>query len=103
MSYRTFPSSDIKENSKLYLVLVAICIYNVAIQVFFPYLFVYLQYVVLPANEGLNFISAGVIIHAVLVIAFLVAGVVSANNTAVNKPPDDTRACVEPSKAGDVK
>lgn len=71
-----FRPSVVKNNSKLYLTLASVCLFNIAFQVFFPYLFVYLQYVVLPANDGLNFLSAGVIIPAVLVIAFLVAGVV---------------------------
>lgn len=71
-----FRPSVVKNNSRLYLTLASICLFNIAFQVFFPYLFVYLQYVVLPANEGLNFISAGVIIPAVLVIASLIAGVV---------------------------
>lgn len=71
-----FRPSVIKNNSRLYLTLASVGLFNIAFQVFFPYLFVYLQYVVLPANEGLNFLSAGVIIPAVLVIAFLIAGIV---------------------------
>ncbi len=71
-----FRPSVISGNSRLYLTLASVGLYNIAIQVFFPYLFVYLQYVVLPANEGINFLTAGVIIPAVLVILFLVAGIV---------------------------
>ncbi len=71
-----FRPSVVAKNSRLYLTLAAVCLFNVAFQVFFPYLFVYLQYVILPANEGLNFLSAGVIIPAALVIMCLVAGVV---------------------------
>lgn len=71
-----FRPSVIKSNSRLYLVLAGMCIFSVAFQVFFPYLFVYLQYVILPANEGLNFLSAGVIVPAVLAVAFIVAGIV---------------------------
>lgn len=36
--------SVIKENSRLYLTLLAVCAYNVAVQVFFPYLIIYLQH-----------------------------------------------------------
>ncbi len=87
-----FRPSVVLKNSRLYLTLASVCLFNIAFQVFFPYLFVYLQYVVLPANEGLNFISAGVIIPAVLVIAFLVAGVIilmklSAKNKAYGFVP----------------
>lgn len=45
--------SVIKENSKLYLTLLAVCAYNVAVQVFFPYLIIYLQH----SPDG--FFSAG--------------------------------------------
>lgn len=87
-----FRPSVIKANSRLYLTLASVCLFSIAFQVFFPYLFVYLQYVVLPANEGLNFLSAGVIIPAVLVIVFLVAGVIilmklSAKNKAYGFVP----------------
>lgn len=87
-----FRPSVIKENSRLYLTLASVGLFNIAFQVFFPYLFVYLQYVVLPANEGLNFLSAGVIVPAVLVIVFLIVGVivllkVSAKNKAYGFVP----------------
>ncbi len=71
-----FRVSVIKNNSRLYLTLLAIGIFGTAFQIFFPYLFVYLQYVILPANEGINFLSAGVIVPAVLAVVGLVAGVV---------------------------
>ncbi len=67
-----FRPSVIKENSRLYLTLASVCLFSIAFQVFFPYLFVYLQYVVLPDNAGLNFLSLGVIFPAILVIAFLI-------------------------------
>ena len=67
-----FRPSVVKENSKLYLVLAAICIYNIAIQVFFPYLFVYLGSVIIP---GAVF-DAKTIIVAVLAVAGLAAGVI---------------------------
>lgn len=74
-----FKPSVIKENSKLYLVLLAMCLFNCAFQVFFPYLIVYLQYVVLknPVNADLFENSLPpVIIVGVIAIAVLVAGVV---------------------------
>ncbi len=71
-----FRPSVIKENSGLYLVLSALCIFNIAFQVFFPYLFVYLGDVVLPANADVNFLSAGIIIPAVISVASIVAGIV---------------------------
>ena len=67
-----FRPSVVKENSKLYLALAAICIYNIAIQVFFPYLFVYLGSVIVP---GATF-GTTTIITAVLAVAGLAAGVI---------------------------
>ena len=68
-----FRPSVIKENSKLYLALLGVGFYNIAIQVFFPYLLVYLEKVILPgADFGIK-----TIITAVLSIAALVAGVVA--------------------------
>ncbi len=71
-----FRPSVIKTNSRLYLTLASVCLFSVAVQVFFPYLFIYLQEVIIPANAGINFLSAGVIIPAVLVIAILIGGIV---------------------------
>lgn len=56
----------IKENSRLYLALVALCCSSVATQVFFPYLLTYLQYVILPDSAGMEYLSAGVIIPVVI-------------------------------------
>jgi MFS family permease len=71
-----FRPSAIKENSRLYLTLFAIGFATVAYQVFFPYLLVYLQYVVIPENGGEGFLTTGVIVTAVIVVALLVAGIV---------------------------
>ncbi len=71
-----FRPDVVRENGRLYLVLFGMCFFSVAFQVFFPYLFVYLQYVILPANEGLNFLSAGFLVPAVIIIAALIAGIV---------------------------
>ncbi len=67
-----FRPSVIKGNSKLYLALLGVGFYNIAIQVFFPYLFVYLEKVILPgADFGIK-----TIITAVLAIAAMITGIV---------------------------
>ncbi|MBQ7740379.1 MAG: MFS transporter [Eubacterium sp.] len=71
-----FRPSAIKENIRLYLTLFAIGFATIAYQVFFPYLLVYLQYVVIPENGGDNFLTTSVIITAVIVVAVLIAGIV---------------------------
>ena len=70
-----FRPSVIITNSRLYLTLLAIGFSSIAYQVFFPYLLVYLQYVVIPDN-GDNLITTSVIITAALVIVALIAGFV---------------------------
>ena len=67
-----FRPSVIKENSKLYLALSAICLYNIAVQVFFPYLFIYLGECVL---KDVVF-DAKTIIVAILAVAFLAGGII---------------------------
>ncbi|MBQ8028861.1 MAG: MFS transporter [Clostridia bacterium] len=71
-----FRPSVVKENSRLYLALAAVGFYSIAVQVFFPYLFVYLEKVIVPANFGGQPISPLVIVVAVLAVATLIAGVV---------------------------
>ena len=73
-----FRPSVVKENSRLYLALVSLGCYSVAIQVFFPFLLVYLQYVVIPDNtaNGANLLSTSTIIVALIAIAILVGGIV---------------------------
>jgi len=73
-----FRPSVVKENAKLYLALLALCFYNIAVQVFFPYLFVYLEKVILP---GISF-DAVTIVVAVIAVAALVAGIVLMLKTA---------------------
>ena len=68
-----FRPSVVKENANLYLVLAALAIYNIAVQVFFPYLFVYLERVILP---GVVF-DAKTIIVAVIAVLVLAVGVIS--------------------------
>ena len=72
-----FKPSVIKSNSRLYLALASLCIFSCAFQVFFPYLFVYLQYVVLTDatnTELLSELPTSLIIVAVLAVATLIAG-----------------------------
>ncbi len=71
-----FRVSVIKENIRLYLALLAIGFSTVAYQVFFPYLLVYLQYVIIPENGGDKFLTTPVIITAVIIVIALVAGIV---------------------------
>ncbi len=73
-----FRPSVIKENSRLYLTLASLGCFSVAFQVFFPYLLVYLQYVVIPDNtaDGASLLSTSTIIVAVIAVAALVAGIV---------------------------
>ncbi len=72
-----FRPSVIKENSKLYLILVATGIFNCAFQVFFPYLLTYFGEVVIKANEEL-FAAMPISLIAVgaAAVITLVAGIV---------------------------
>ena len=83
-----FRPSSIKENARLYLSFLCIGLSTIAFQVFFPYLLVYIQYVILPANGGKEILRTSVIVTAVIVIAVLLAGVIlllklAARNKAV--------------------
>lgn len=74
-----FRPSVIRKNPRLYLILSSVCLFNCAFQVFFPYLIVYLQYVVLANEKNSALLSAlpvSLIAVAVGAIAVLVAGVV---------------------------
>ncbi len=70
-----FRPSTIKKHSNLYLMLSSGCLFNCAYQVFFPYLFIYLGSVVIPANEGVNLLSIEVIITTIIALIAVVAGV----------------------------
>ncbi len=87
-----FRPSVIRDNSRLYLTLLAVGFSSVAYQVFFPYLLVYLQYVVIPDNGGESFITTSVIVTAVIVIIALIVSMVtllkvSAKNKAAGLIP----------------
>lgn len=80
-----FRPSVIKENAKLYLALAAGCFYSIAVQVFFPYMLIYLQYVIMPASEGTEILSAKVIIPAVISVLLIVIGLISLIKTGEKK------------------
>ena len=72
-----FRPNVIKENSKLYLILVATGIFNCAFQVFFPYLLTYFGEVVISANEELfAAMPISLIAVGVAAVVTLVAGIV---------------------------
>ncbi len=67
-----FRPSVIKQNSTLYLALIAASLYNIAVQVFFPYLFVYLGNRVFPGFV----LDAKTIVVGVLAIISLATGII---------------------------
>ncbi len=72
-----FKPSVIKENSRLYLTLATMCIYTTAVQVFFPYLIVYLQHSELDFLNNIGSLFRGpAIIVTVLTLVFAVGLIV---------------------------
>ena len=72
-----FRPSVIKENSKLYLALSAVCIYSVAVQVWFPYLLIYLEHTLGISVENLmNYLTPPVIIAVVIAVIAAVAVII---------------------------
>ena len=83
-----FKPSVIKENSTLYLILVAMCLFNCAFQVFFPYLIVYLQYVILESSANKLLLENSlptIIVLGVIAVAVLIAGIVILMKLAAKK------------------
>lgn len=78
-----FRPSVIKENSRLYLALATMCIYSTAVQVFFPYLIVYLQHSELDFIDNIGslfegsalLVTVATLIFAVGLIVFFVVKV----------------------------
>ena len=70
-----FKPSVVKENVNLYLILSSGCLFNCAFKVFYPYLFIYIGSVVIPANEGVNLLSAEVIIALITALITVAVGV----------------------------
>ena len=72
-----FKPSVIKENKALYLALVSVCFYNIAVQCFFPYIFIYLQhYLNFDFNTVLGSLTPPVIAVAVVVVLAVVVGLI---------------------------
>lgn len=72
-----FRPSVIKENSNLYLILSAGCTFNSAFQVFFPYLFIYLGSVVIPANKDVSLSLPLIAVIAIIALAAIIFGIVA--------------------------
>ncbi len=70
-----FKPSAVKENSNLYLILSSGCLFNCAYQAFYPYLFIYIASVVIPANKGVNILSAKVVVPAIIAIIVVAVSV----------------------------
>ena len=72
-----FRPSVVRENDRLYLTLGAACIFNVAVQVFFPYLFIYLQHGLgLDLNSLLANLTPGIIVLLLLAVVVVVAAII---------------------------
>lgn len=70
-----FRPSVIKANSRLYLALSAICIFGVSVQMFLPYIFIYLQHFLGFDMNDLN-ITPTAAVAAVAILAAVIAGAV---------------------------
>ncbi|MGN0548702.1 MAG: MFS transporter [Acutalibacteraceae bacterium] len=69
--------SVIRENSKLYLTLLAVCAYSIAFQVFFPYLIIYLQHSPDGFFSGDSLqITPALIAVALIAVVAMVAGII---------------------------
>ena len=79
-----FRPSVIRENSRLYIILLASCIISVASQVYSPYLLIYIQYVVLPQG-GDNLVTAPNIISAVISALAMAGGIIGLLTTSKKK------------------
>ncbi len=65
-----FRPKAVKENLNLYLILLSGCLFNCAFQVFYPYLFLYIDSVVFPENKLLNLDGNGLIALALAGVTF---------------------------------
>lgn len=77
--------SVIKENSRLYLTLATMCIYGTAVQVFFPYLIVYLEHSELNFLERLPELFSGGALVVTIVMLLLTVGALVFFVTQVEK------------------
>ena len=72
-----FRPSVIKENVRLYLALAAVCLYSVAVQVWMPYILIYLEHSLHFNVENLTqYLTTPVLIAAPFVLAAVVAAVI---------------------------
>lgn len=71
-----FRPSVVKDNSRLYLALCSSCFFSVAVQVFFPYILIYLQYIIIPSAPSGNFLSVPFIVCAAVSVVVMVLGIV---------------------------
>lgn len=71
-----FRPSVIKENSRLYLALVSLCIYSTAVQVFFPYLIVYLQHSDLDFINNIGTLFSGSALIITIVTLVITVGLI---------------------------
>lgn len=72
-----FRPSVIKEHSKLYISLAAVCIYSVAVQIFFPYLLIYLDHSLgLKIENLIQYITTPVLIAAPFVLLGVGAAII---------------------------
>ena len=67
-----FKPSVIKENSKLYIALAAVGIFNIAVQIFFPYLLIYLGNLGLNVEDLLGIVLSNKVILAIVPVALIV-------------------------------
>ena len=68
-----FRPSTVKKNSNLYLMLLSGCLFNIAYQVFYPYLFIYISSVIIPANAGVNLLSAEILVPVIIAVVVVAA------------------------------
>lgn len=81
-----FSIKTIKNNKKLYLILLIYFIYGVAIQIFFPYLMVYIEKTCEIDNSGSSFLTPFAIVMAVaLLLGSLLSVIVGFLSDKVNK------------------
>jgi len=71
-----FRPKTVKDNKKLYLILVIYFIFSVATQVFFPYLMVYIERTCLIANSGTGFLTPFAIVMAVALLGGSILSVI---------------------------
>ncbi len=73
-----FKPSVVKENSKLYLSLCCVCLYSIAVQCFFPFLFIYLDHGLgFKIEDLLGYLTPPVMIVAVVALIGVGVGIIA--------------------------